>query len=116
MESRWIPTNHPPNSNTGSVAPIDLENGDFGTPPDERVLSLCKPTAFPTQNCPETIALLELLLTQAKAGELTGLAIVGLYRSGKFRLDLTGDAELEDNTMSVAGMLAKLQSMALDLY
>lgn len=116
MESRWIPTNHPPNTINTSVEPIDIENGDFGTPPDERVLSLCKPTVFPTQNCPETIALLEHLLTQAKAGELTGLALAGLYKSGKFRLDLTGDAKLEDNTMGVAGMLAKLQSMALDLY
>lgn len=116
MESRWIPTNHPHNKSTGTVKSIDIENGDFGTPSDERVLSLCKPTAFPTQSCQATIALLEHLLTQAKAGELTGLALVGLYRSDEFRLDLTGEAKLEYNTMAVAGMLAKLQNMALDLY
>ena len=115
MESRWIPTNHSPNAINGSVEPIDFENGDFGTPPDERVLSLYKPAAFPTQSCQETIALIETLLTQAKSGALTGVALVGLYRGGEYRLDLTGDAKFEGNTMSVAGMLAKLQSMALDL-
>lgn len=116
MESRWIPTNHPPNAINGSVEPIDIENGDFGTPPDERALSLCKPAPFPTQSCQETISLIETLLMQAKSGELIGVALVGLYRGGKYRLDLTGDAKFEGNTMSVAGMLAKLQSMALDLY
>lgn len=115
MESLWIPTNHPPNTINDSVEPIDIESGDFGTQPDGRFLSLYKPATFPTQSCQETIALIETLLTQANSGELTGVALVGLCRGGNYRFDLTGDAKFEGSTMSVAGMLAKLRSMALDL-
>jgi hypothetical protein len=113
MESGWIPTKHVNNSN--SVNTIDTENGDYGTPPPSPILSLYKPSTFPTPVCKETVALLELLLEQARSGELTGLGLVGLYRNGKYRLDLTGESKIEGNSMSVAGMLAKLQSMALDL-
>lgn len=113
MESGWITTKQ--SSTPPATDASEIENGDYGTPPPSPILSLHKPSQFPTSVCDETITLLEHILAQAKSGELNGVALVGLYRNGKYRLDLTGDAKFEGNTMSVAGMLAKLQSMALDL-
>lgn len=64
----------------------------------------------------ETIEILQLLLAQAKTGQVTGLALVGLHSDGRFELHLTGDATNESNQMGVAGMLAALQKMALELH
>ncbi|MES2948827.1 MAG: hypothetical protein V4858_09845 [Pseudomonadota bacterium] len=64
----------------------------------------------------ETIQMLQQLLDQAHAGKITGLALVGLHADGRFELHLTGDATSESSQMGVAGMLAGLQKMALELY
>ena len=64
----------------------------------------------------ETVQMLEQLLREAKAGRVTGLALVVLHADGRFDLSMRGDAILESNQMGVAGMLAALQKMALELH
>lgn len=64
----------------------------------------------------ETIELLKHLLDEALAGRVSGLALVGLHADGRFEMHLTGDATGESNQMGVAGMLAALQKMALELH
>lgn len=64
----------------------------------------------------ETVQMLEQLLREAKAGRVTGLASVVLHADGRFDLRLRGDATLESNQMGVAGMLAALQKMTLELH
>ena len=64
----------------------------------------------------ETIELLQHLLGDALAGRVTGLALVALHADGRFDLRIRGDATTESNQMGVAGMLAGLQKMVLELY
>lgn len=64
----------------------------------------------------ETIELLQHLLEEALAGRVTGLAVVALHADGRFDLRIRGDATTEANQMGVAGMLAGLQKMVLELY
>ncbi len=63
----------------------------------------------------ETIELLQHLLEDALAGRVTGLALVALHSDGRFDLRIRGDATTESNQMGVAGMLAGLQKMVLEL-
>ncbi len=63
----------------------------------------------------DTVTALEQLLEDARAGVVTGLAIVVLQSKGHFQLKLGGGAVEEGNHMSVAGMLAALQKMVLAL-
>lgn len=64
----------------------------------------------------ETIELLQHLLSEALAGRVTGLALVALHADGRYDLRIRGDATTESNQMGVAGMLAGLQKMVLELY
>ncbi len=64
----------------------------------------------------ETVQTLERLLREAKAGRVAGLALVVLHADGRFDLHLKGAATEECNQMGVAGMLAALQKMTLELY
>ncbi len=64
----------------------------------------------------ETVLALERLLREAKAGHVVGLALVVLHADGRFDLHLRGSATEESNQMGVAGMLAALQKMTLELY
>lgn len=64
----------------------------------------------------ETVASLQALLAEAKAGRVSGLAMVVLHADGRFDLQLKGCATEESNQMGVAGMLAALQKMILELY
>lgn len=64
----------------------------------------------------ETVQTLERLLSEAKAGRVTGLALVVLHADGRFDLSLKGCATEESNQMGLAGMLAALQKMTLELH
>jgi hypothetical protein len=63
----------------------------------------------------ETVSLLEQLLDEARAGTVTGLAVAVLRSKGNYDLRLRGSASENGNQMSVAGMLAALQKMVLEL-
>jgi len=63
----------------------------------------------------ETVSLLEELLEDARAGTITGLAVAVLRSKGSYDLRLRGNAAESGNQMSVAGMLAALQKMVLEL-
>lgn len=63
----------------------------------------------------ETVEYLRNLLRQAETGCATGVAIAVLREQGGYSLELKGDAREVGNQMSVAGMLACLQRMTLDL-
>jgi hypothetical protein len=63
----------------------------------------------------ETVSLLEQLLEEARAGTVTGLAVAVLRSKGSYDLRLRGKASENGNQMSVAGMLAALQKMVLEL-
>jgi hypothetical protein len=63
----------------------------------------------------ETVAVLEQMLAHAKNGEVNGIAIVALRLRGNYEIKLRGSAADPGNNMAVAGMLAALQKMALDL-
>lgn len=76
-------------------------------------VALFKPPA--RQVCADVIDTLARLLREAQAGQVTGLALVVLHADGRFDLQLRGDATREANQMGVAGMLAALQKMALEL-
>jgi hypothetical protein len=65
---------------------------------------------------PETIQILERLLGEARKGTVSGLALVVLQADGRFDLHLRGCATEERNQMGVAGMLAALQKMVLELH
>lgn len=64
----------------------------------------------------ETVQTVERLLREARAGRVTGLALVVLHADGRFDLSLRGVATEESNQMGVAGMLAALQKMTLELH
>lgn len=64
----------------------------------------------------ETVQTLERLLREAKAGRVTGLALVVLHADGRFDLSLRGVATEESSQMGIAGMLAALQKMTLELH
>ena len=64
----------------------------------------------------ETVETLKQLLRDAQTGKVIGLAVASLHASGKFDLCLRGAAVEEGNQMGVAGMLAALQKMTLELY
>lgn len=76
--------------------------------------SLQTVSQFPVKISDETVDFLEDLLAEARSGKLVGLAIVTLYLDGKYSLDLRGEARIEGNQMSVAGMLAGLQKIVLE--
>ena len=63
----------------------------------------------------ETVSLLEQLLEEARAGTVTGLAVAVMRSGGSYDLRLRGNATENGNQMAVAGMLAALQKMALEL-
>lgn len=63
----------------------------------------------------ETVFLLEQLLEEARAGIVTGLAVVVLRSKGNYDLRLRGNAAENGNQMAVAGMLAALQKAVLEL-
>jgi hypothetical protein len=63
----------------------------------------------------ETVSLLKQLLEEARAGSVTGLAVAVLRSKGNYDLRLRGNATETANQMSVAGMLAALQKMVLEL-
>jgi hypothetical protein len=63
----------------------------------------------------ETVSLLEQLLEEARAGTVTGLAVAVLRLKGNYDLRLRGNATENGNQMAVAGMLAALQKMVLEL-
>jgi hypothetical protein len=63
----------------------------------------------------ETVSLLEELLEEAKAGSVVGLAIVILRTKRNYDLELRGVAADSGEQISVAGMLAALQKMVLEL-
>jgi hypothetical protein len=76
--------------------------------------SLQTVSKFPAKVSDETVDLLDELLAEAKSGKLVGLAVVTLYLDGKYGLVLRGEARIEGNQMSVAGMLAGLQKIVLE--
>jgi hypothetical protein len=63
----------------------------------------------------ETVSLLEQLLEDTRAGTVTGLAVAVLRSKGTYDVRLRGSATESGNQMSVAGMLAALQKMVLEL-
>jgi len=73
-------------------------------------ISRCAP-----QVSAETVSLLEQLLDEARTGTVTGLAIAILRSKGSYDLRLRGNATEIGNQMTVAGMLAALQKMVLEL-
>lgn len=77
-------------------------------------VAMFKPLPRPVSG--ETIQTLEKLLREAKEGQVSGLALVVLHADGRFDLHLRGAATEESNQMGVAGMLAALQKMTLELY
>lgn len=77
-------------------------------------VAMFKPLPRPASG--ETVETLERLLREAKAGRVAGLALVALHADGRFDLHLRGSATEESNQMGVAGMLAALQKMTLELY
>ena len=85
--------------------------GSKGTVPLKVVaISGCAP-----QVSAETVALLEQLFEEARAGTVTGLAVAVLRSKGNYDLRLRGSATESGNHMSVTGMLAALQKMVLEL-
>jgi hypothetical protein len=63
----------------------------------------------------ETVSLLEQLLEEARAGTVIGLAVAVLRSKGNYDLKLLGNATENGEQMAVAGMLAALQKMVLEL-
>ena len=63
----------------------------------------------------ETVSLLEQLLQESRAGAVTGLAVAVLRLKGSYDIRLRGDATEHGNQMAVAGMLAALQKIVLEL-
>lgn len=77
-------------------------------------VAIFKPLPRPVSR--EAIETLESLLRDAKEGRVSGLALVVLHADGRFDLLLRGSATEESNQMGLAGMLAALQKMTLELY
>lgn len=77
-------------------------------------VAMLKP--LPRRISTETVEALQSLLADALAGRVTGLALAALHGDGRFNLQLRGDATVEGNQMGVAGMLASLQKMVLELH
>ena len=67
--------------------------------------------SLPPVVCQRTILALERLITQARAGELVGLAYVAVHRK-QFTIDCIGRAE--DNPILTRGMLACLDDELRD--
>ena len=90
----------------------------FQQTPDQAPLpmgvAVLRPLSRPASG--ETIELLQYLLGEAIAGRITGLALVALHADGRYDLRIRGDATTESNQMGLAGMLAGLQKMVLELY
>jgi hypothetical protein len=63
----------------------------------------------------ETVSPLAQLLEEARAGTVIGLAVAVLRSKGNYDLKLLGNATENGEQMAVAGMLAALQKMVLDL-
>ncbi len=95
-----------------------MENLNVPTTPDQVPFPMgvtpLKPLPHPASR--ETIELLQHLLEDALAGRVTGLALVALHADGRFDLRIRGDATIESSQMGVAGMLAGLQKMVLELH
>jgi hypothetical protein len=72
-------------------------------------------TACAPQVSAETVSLLERLLEEARAGTVIGLAVAVLRSKGNYDLRLLGNATENGEQMAVAGMLAALQKMVLEL-
>lgn len=72
--------------------------------------------SLPRPASADTIEVLQHLLNEATAGRVTGLALVALHADGRYDLRIRGDAATEPNQMGVAGMLAGLQKMVLELH
>lgn len=92
------------NNETSSASQVPLPIG----------VAVLKPLPPPVSV--DTIKTLEKLLHEAREGRVSGLALVVLHADGRFDLKLTGSATQESNQMGVAGMLAALQKMTLELY
>jgi hypothetical protein len=63
----------------------------------------------------EVLTQLEQLLEDARVASVIVLAVVVLKSNGSNDLRLSGNATESENQMSVAGMLAALQKMVLEL-
>jgi len=83
---------------------------DFGSAFPEGV------TPLPVRSiCRESVDLLEALLRDAKLGKIAGLAVVVLRSDDTYQMRLRGAATKTDNQMYLAGTLAALQKMVLEL-
>ena len=63
----------------------------------------------------ETFSLLEQLLQEARVGAATGFAVAVSRSRGSYDIRLRGNATETGDQMAVAGMLAALQKMVLEL-
>ena len=86
---------------------------DFGNWSPQQVIEL-EHYKLPVST--NTVEILEQLLVDAKKGKVDGLALAVLRRDGKYDLVLRGSALDCTNQMGVAGMLAALQKMVLDMH
>jgi hypothetical protein len=91
---------------------VNKERIDSETPERSNVVAIY---GGAPQVSAETISLLEQLLDEARSGTVTGLALAILRSKGSYDLRLRGNAAVSGNQMSVAGMLAALQKMVLEL-
>ena len=88
-----------------------VSNGSKAIMPSNLVaLSGCAPWVSA-----ETVSLLEQILEEARGSTATGLAVAALRSKGNYKLRLSGDAIDSGNQMAVAGKLAALQRMVLEL-
>lgn len=93
---------------------IDFMSIDTHQAPLPMGVAVFKPLPRPVSG--ETVVMLEKLLRAAKEGRVSGLALAVMHSDGRYDLHLTGCATEESNQMGVAGMMAALQKMALELY
>lgn len=89
------------------------DNLDFGSPWPDVVVSF---ESRKKRVSHETVALLESLLRDAKQGLVNGIAIAVLRHDGEYEMRLRGSCTEVNNCMQVAGMLASMQKMVLDLH
>jgi hypothetical protein len=92
----------------------DFMSADTYQAPLPMGVAVFKPLPRPVSG--ETVVMLEKLLRAAKEGQVSGLALAVMHSDGRYDLHLTGCATDESNQMGVAGMMAALQKMALELY
>lgn len=93
---------------------MDIENSELRQSPLPLGVAVFKPLPRPVST--DTVKMLERLLQEAREGKVMGLATVVLHADGRFALHLKGSATEESSQMGVAGMLAALQKMVLELY